>query len=258
MQNELNNVSLRTPHRIKHITRTLKSYVESLKENNLQVALDLELPNGDIEFRATTEHVMHCSSNMVRYDCNRNISFESPVIVPIATSCCMKKFRIDPRAAQIRIYTENGIVEGVQYHAFCRQCKNKFYRHYTENKDGYRNFLTKDEKYFFITSSLGFSSRFLDKVSLQISIGATSFEKISEMYNEEFDLIGNEKKLSAEVIENSWLIYRIVIFFPKVLWHKKDHNKHCDVERICQDVYPILKKKIDEKWFSHECKETGM
>ncbi|XP_066929429.1 uncharacterized protein [Clytia hemisphaerica] len=42
-----------------------------------------------------------------------------------------------------------------------------------------------------------------------------------------------------------------------MLWHRKDHNKHFDIEKICEDVYPTLKKVIDQKWFSHECNETG-
>ena len=194
---------------------------------------------------------------MVRYKTEKNQFMEPPAFIPSTTICCSKKIRINPRASQVRIYTENGILEGLNYHGLCKECKMKFYRHWTESKDGYRTYFTEEDEYFMITSSIAFTARYLERISLQICIGATSFDKISEMYNVEFELNDSAKNLNAEVIENHWLVNQLINFCPTILWHRKDHNKHFDIEKICEDVYPTLKKVVDQKWFSHECNETG-
>ena len=63
-------------------------------------------------------------------------------------------------------------------------------------------------------------------------------------------------KISAEIIENNWLIYRLVKFCKIIKWHRKDNN-HADIESICMDVYPTLRDSIDLFWLKHKCSEVG-
>ena len=142
LQNLLSNVSLRTPHRIEYITKTLQSYVSTLIDNTLQVLVDIDLPNGDVHFCPIECHILHWSTHMVRYKTEKNQFMEPPAFIPSTTICCSKKIRINPRASQVRIYTKNRILEGLNYHGLCKECKMKFYRHWTESKDGYRSYFT--------------------------------------------------------------------------------------------------------------------
>ena len=113
LQHKLFMVPLRMPQRIEHITQLMKEYVRNAASENLYVSLNLDLPNGDVDFRPIADHVMYCSSHLKRHEMNYNVNLEAPVLIPLTTSCCKKKFRLDPWFAIIRVYTENGVLDGI-------------------------------------------------------------------------------------------------------------------------------------------------
>ena len=257
LQHKLSIIPLRTPHRIEILTEQMKEFVSGINKDNLTVNLDIDLPNEDVEFLPIFDHVICFSNHLVRYKSDY-LQIEAPIFIPNTTSCCKRKFRIDPRYSKVRLYTEQGIVDGINYHGFCKGCKTRFYKHFTDNSDGYRKFESiSDDKYFLKTSSIGFSIKYLERISLQVSIAATSFDKLCEMYNEEYDFLKSDDKINADLIENTWLIFRISRLFPVLHWHKKSHNSHVDVEKICQDIYPKLKELVDEQCLQHKCDEIG-
>ena len=174
--------------------------------------------------------------------------------MPCETSCCDRKIRLDNRHSSVRIFTKVGVSTSYYYHGTCLTCKTKHYHNFTETKNNFRTFF-KSDKYFITMSSIGFSRDYLDYVSLMISIGSTSLEKICQIYNAEHGLSDSEM-LRPDILEKNWLIYRISNVFPTFFWRKtKDHR--CDVEKICQEVYPSIRSKIDEKWINHSCDEIG-
>ena len=91
LQKLLSNVSLSTPHRIDHITEALKLYVSGLTNDNLEVSVDIDLPNGEVYFLPNHDHVMHCSSRMVWFKTTKNIYTEPPILVHLLKLAVRRK-----------------------------------------------------------------------------------------------------------------------------------------------------------------------
>ena len=253
---QLKNASFpqNTPRRLEKIREEVNTYISKLQSDNLMVHIGIDLPNGVTKFDPTLENVSCCINNLPRHKVDDiEKYFGKEVLMPIVTSCCARKIRIDTRHSMVRLYTKNGISAAFYYHGTCLQCKSKFYHNFVEI-NCYRTF--RETVYYFVcVSSIGFSKEYLDFVTLLISIGSTSFEKICNIYNTEHKLCAGEM-LRSDILENNWLLYRISKLVPSFFWKKtKDH--HCDVEKICQEVYPRIRNIIDEKWINHRCDEVG-
>ena len=123
--------------------------------------------------------------------------------------------------------------------------------------DGKRAFRDFDNEYFIIASGVGFSISYLDEVSLSVTIGKVSFEKISEIYNYKHALHGTENCLDTTILEENWLLYRILSLCKNVKWDRKMENNHYHTEKICLSLYPDFKEKVDYEWLHHICDEVG-
>ena len=136
-------------------------------------------------------------------------------------------------------------------------CSSVYYYNFVENQKQIRLFADiNTRKYFTISSGIGSTTKFLHRVSSQVVLGGTTFEKISEMYNVEHKLYGTRKTISADTIEESWLVFKFVEKMRDVPWIKRNNN-HVDFKKICLMVYPNIKEHIDQKWLIHKCKEVG-
>ena len=245
---------LNTPRRLEKITDEFVHFTKNRTlSENLIVDVGINLPDGRT-FEPLLENVSFLLNNLPRFKVTDFEPFGKDVLLPLTTSCCGRKLRLDTRHSSVRLYTKTGITISFYYHGNCIQCKSKFYHNFTETTTKDRNFI-KTDRYFVCTSSIGFSNDYLDFVTLLISIGSTSFKKISNIYNAEHNLTEGDK-LRPDVLENNWLVYRISKKIPSFNW-KINGDGHCDIEKICQQVYPALRKIIDEKWINHQCNEVG-
>ena len=202
VQNQLSLISPRTPNRIEIITGNVQEYFSNVK-NSMNFAT---LSNVDTvaNFKATHEVISLLSKTIPRICVAPDqLSSGKIVLLPKQMLCCGKNINIDTRPAQLSLYDIDGQHDALSYHARCKSCKSKIYYSYNELNE--KRTFDVDQKYFTYTSGIAMSSKLLEKFSLMITIGSTSFQKIAEIYCEE-----HKCNLSAQIIEENWLIYRIV------------------------------------------------
>ena len=249
-----------TPHRDQLIVSDVQKYVAStVNSNELHVEVkEIDLgAESDNMFFPSAEIILHCIRSLPRTYVG--IDFEGmgvKILLSKATHCCERKLKIDPRHSNVVIYSDTGIKECLNFHGTCNVCKRKYYYNYVEDTNRNRIFdKVEENEYFVISRTTGFCRTFLTRITQQIVIGATSFDKIAKIYNEMFDLYDG-KALTTELVENNWLLYMIAKKIPTIPWLTKSNN-HVDVESICINLYPELKNSIDEKWTAHICDEIG-
>ena len=247
---------LNTPRRFEHISNEIASF--QLQENNKSFEfVDIDIGIDVSTFIATPFLIAHMASmiprTILQYDAISK--FGLSVITPGENYCCDKPIRIDCRPANVKIYDVDGIRHTAYYHGNCRVCKSKIYHTYSEDKNGDRQF-NNDCDYFVISSGIGFTTKLLRRISLDISIGCTPFSKIADIYNAQFDLL-REHQLDPLILEANWLIFRISGYVNVIPWERKISNRCFHAEKICLGVYEKLKTTIDAKWLHHACEEPG-
>ena len=108
-----------------------------------------------------------------------------------------------------------------------------------------------------IASGVGFTLDLLDKVSLQVTIGNISFKKLSEIYNTELSLYSTDMILNSDLLEDNWILFRLISEIIILKWERKAENSHYHTEKICQEVYPKFEHIVDNRWINHACSEIG-
>ena len=108
----------------------------------------------------------------------------------IGSECLLwAKSKNDSRHSTVSIYTTEGVKECYNFNGNSSVCKSTHYHNIIEDKCNVRYFGDKEKKdNFIISSCTGFTTKYLRRVTCQISIGATSFGKNSDMYNLEHNL----------------------------------------------------------------------
>ena len=155
----------------------------------------------------------------------KDLEAGNKILTPVELKCCKSKFRLDPRAANVRIYGVNGIFYTFCYHGRCKVCKKTFYYNFTEDEFHFRQFNKLcEQKYFIISSGIVFTIEYLNQVSLDITIGNVSFEKLAEIYNCRFNLFGTVERLCKDSLENNWLIYRLLLECGSIQWYRKEDS----------------------------------
>ena len=259
LQTQFADVPLRAPKRIEFITEQVNVFIRQRDRRPVYVNFNVAIPSMESSyFTATYEHVNILSSKLPRNSLNFS-SFGSgvKVLMPNQISCCPGKFRVDQRPSHIIIYGTNGILNALYYHARCAQCKTTYYYNFKDHENN-RQFEALDLKsYFVLASGVGFSIDLLNHVSRQITIGSVSFQKLSEIYNNEHSLY-NEQILQSKILQNNWLLYRLVSELNTVVvWDRKETDSCYHTEKICLQVYPAYKELIDNRWLPHVCNEVG-
>ena len=156
-------------------------------------------------------------------------------------SCSKDKYRIDPRHATIKLYDTNGVKRCYYFHGTIHSYKSSYYYNYVEkeNQRIFRNF----NEYFVVASGIGFSKKYLDEVSLHITIGNESFDKLSEIYNYKHSLHGSSDMLNSDILQDNWLLYLILDMCKNVNWDRKFENNHYHTEKNYYNYINISKKK---------------
>ena len=251
-------VPLITPHRIDIITKEIQDYVKRTEgSKELTVSVDaVNYPENGNVFKPSPELILLCIRSLPRSPEDGDTGeFSKEVFVPTNYICCGRKLKFDNRHSTVIIYCCEGLTECMNFHGCCTQCGTKYYYSYSEDKYKKRTLCNSGNKKFFIISrKTGFALDFLRRVTYQIAIGATCFDKICGVYNAEHQLHG-PKSLSPDTLENTWLLYKITEMIPSVQWQVK--NDRVDVESMCTVIYPRIKDMVDFKWRSHICDEVG-
>lgn len=248
---------MHTPGRGKIIHEQVRSYYDIYKSDTNYVKLPFTSEYAT--FVPTIECVIVTLNNipkMLLEECQYYYGYH--VLMPPERSCCGSKYRIDPRYATIRIYGMQGVTKCLYFHGRCSECKTSYYHNFKENGD--RREYRKFDGIFVLASGVGFSVDYLNEVSLHVSIGNESFEKMTEIYNSKHGLLekGNDdQKLRSDILEENWLLFRLLSVCRDVSWERKAENCHYNVEKICLQLYPKLKQVIDDEWLSHVCDEVG-
>ena len=245
---------LNTPNRIQFIHEEVKKFVESRSSTHENFVIIDSLKNEYSEYDGSVE----CLSSILRVIVRKDIALpvHDIVLLPSASFCCGAKLRLDPRYSTVAIFTPNGKLYCRYFHSACKTCKTSYYYNYCELK-GIRTFEKVEEQtYFVIASGVGFSRTLLDEVSLQVTICSNGFEKIADMYNIKNGLVDGAC-CQSRALEESWLIYRVVLIKKQINWCRKKDSFKFDTEEICKNAYEEVRDVIDKKWLSHICTKTG-
>ena len=184
--------------------------------------------------------------------------FSAPIIlVPKVLFCCDKAINIDSRAAEITIYTEDGVQKAKSYHGCCKKCSNTYYYGFMHNKKSNTRTFMEEGEYFIYGSGVGFSSDFLRKTVYQIYIGAVSFESSAEIYNSIYGILGSKEAMNPDRLETGLFLYQIKRYVKDLPWHRNIKNRDVDVELIAEEQYPLIRDLIDQKWLAHTCEDIG-
>ena len=260
LQNKLGEVPKNTPRRFEILTEEMILFEEKFSQiDGFYVTLDgINLPTDEV-FQSTLENVSFLSYRLPRWVITfKELDSGHKILVPYEISCCKSKYRLDPRSANVRIYGVNGIINLKYYHSRCNGCKTKYYYNFYEDEFNVRHFSNiHDQNYFIIASGIGFTTEFLNHLSLEVTIGNVSFEHVAEIYNFKFNLFNSNAKLSKDIIEETWLIYRIVLECKSLKWDRKEENGRYFCETICLNEYTNFKSLIDSRWLKHICNEIG-
>ena len=164
------------------------------------------------EFLLTAETLAQFEPHAKRYSINNGI-FPTPtkILVPEENFCCGKLVRIQTRYANTRLYCESSVQQAKSYHGVCKSCKKSYYHGYyvDENSRDYSGYLEDD---FLMTSpNTGFSRRLLCDIESTLFIGAVSFEKMAEIYNEK----SFTPELNPERLEEAFFLFKILPFVAK-------------------------------------------
>ena len=257
IQKVLKEFPWNTPRRIELISREISDLKRP--EVDLMVELDgIKLPS-DQEFSPTMENIVYICHNLPIVDVQLNHEGKK-VLLPEETECLVcqvSRFRMDPRPANVRIYDINGVLNALYFHSRCSDCKRKYYYNFIEDTEKNTRQFRVNKKYFVIASGVGFTTDFLNKVSLDVGLGSVSFEHIAEIFNFQFGIIDSNMKLNKDIVEETWLIYRITMISKHVKWDRKIESGKYFCEKICMNQYDELKLAVDSKWLRHICDEVG-
>ena len=226
LQNKLAETSLKTPQRIQFIPEQIRLFVDSYTEDFNYVSLDINLPQDEEYFTPALENISYLSKRLPRfYQTPEKMQFEMKVLMPDETYCCQNGFRI---ASTVRIFDVQKVFPAFYYHGRCRHCKKNTTIIFRKQ----RIFKARSQQqYFVIASGVGFTVDLLNEVSLQVTIGNVSFEKLSEIYNTELSLYGTDMILSSDLLEGNWILFRLISEVNILKWERKAENSHYNTEK---------------------------
>uniref|UniRef100_A0A7M5XKB2 Uncharacterized protein n=1 Tax=Clytia hemisphaerica TaxID=252671 RepID=A0A7M5XKB2_9CNID len=155
--------------------------------------------------------------------------------------------------ASVTAYDINQVTIAKSYHSRCKKCKRTFSYGFIDEKSGMRK-LNVDRDYIMFNNVTAYSKRLMKYIDNMITIGAVSFEKLSEIVEGNWE----SNKINPDRIEEAWFIYRILEFmnvFPE--WPRHTSSKALDLESLCHFNFPEIKRMIDSLWINHICSEVG-
>ena len=237
LQRVIVTTPLHTPKRLGLITQRIKEYCSNYTESHSNVILPIN--GAPSEFVPTEDVITFLVNKLPRcFFPRERLNFGGEIFMPPETSCC-KGYRINPRGSSVQVYDIDGLYEAINFHGHCSQCKRTFHSCYVERVDCVHEFREKYDV-FQVTYGIAFTARFLRHISLQVTTGLTSFEKIADIYNQEMGW--TSRLLEAGVVQDTWLLYRITQYTPHVTWHRKS-NSHINVEK-----YALKAILSSEEW----------
>ena len=127
------------------------------------------------------------------------------------------------------------------------------YDHDEEDETVTRQYHNENNKYFHVTLDTIFERKFLDTVTLDLSLLSGRFVSIVEKYN-----ILHEgrstKPMNVKRLTLAWINYKIYNYITDAtLKVPRTENLEISQEYLCKEFYPTLKKIIDNNWVYHKC-----
>jgi len=117
-----------------------------------------------------------------------------------------------------------------------------------------RTFTDTKLPYLMFRGGVIFCRELLNNIDLQISIGSVSFEAAAEIYN---NLHNPFQLLNPQRLEDAWFVYKILFFESSFSEWPRNVKKELDIEKLCFNVYPLIRNAIDNTWLNHICTAVG-
>ena len=129
----------------------------------------------------------------------------------------------------------------------------KFYYSYTVDMNGVKVFTPGplSNKYFMITSKIGYATQFLCTTADTIETAAVSFTSICECYD-----TTHNTQIERQRLEEAYFIQRsILITNAPTRVPERDDNDRVDLESLCKEVMEELPK--EDPYARHACTTDG-
>ena len=182
-----------------------------------------------------------------------------PIFLPAKDECHGKVIKLSGRQGTLStLYTRTGTTQTKMYIGTCIEpgCMKKFFPFYEENDVDdikVRKFY-KPVKYFACTSKSIFETKYLLEVTGLANLCSSEFRNICEIYNENNDQpeFGN---LNYQVLEDAYLCFHIAMKIPMcpLVVNRMKANNKLDVEHLCSQAFPIMRKVMSDNFLKHEC-----
>ena len=151
------------------------------------------------------------------------------------------------------LYSEKGGHPAMVYNKHCSSCKSIVTPCYTDF-DGVRRY-HEGMKRISVTAETFFDVTYLNVVTEDLFTSSCRFDDITARYNR----INNKGiEMNKKRLQSAWFMFSIVkrlggVKIPII----RDKTHGIDMEKICEGLYPELRKFIDLKWREHQCTECS-
>ena len=180
------------------------------------------------------------------------------ILLPDECVCteCRQDLITDSRPSSLSVYTNTGILNALNYHKSCRNCRKRFYYSYISTSDGRRTYRPhlSSQDYFVITSQTAFEIAYLRSISDLIDGGAVSFTAASECYQTTTGV-----EMERQRLEEAYFLWRLLEVYMDngVAFNicERDTSFHLDLDKMCADVLDSF--HLTDEFVNHKCDSKG-
>jgi len=259
------SIPINTPGRLVLINDFIKEVYEDFQVNkknftSQEVLINLSFEENlysDSQFSFNDDCIQQLIEYLPKFTKTNSLYHErmDVVLLPDVMFCCGKPLKLDGRSfANLTVYTNAGVCKGKSYHGKCK-CGLIYYYGFREMKSvNSRTFTDTKLPYLMFRGGVIFCRELLNNIDLQISIGSVSFEAAAEIYN---NLHNPFQLLNPQRLEDAWFVYKILFFESSFSVWPRNVKKELDIEKLCFNVYPLIRNAIDNTWLNHICTAVG-
>ena len=216
-------------------------------------------------FEIRSRQQVRCFDKAIRGQKFKEIEMKyGPCLLPKVQECCGKFIKLYSKKrteTKETLYELGGTKNVIMYLGSCQSntCSRRFSYSYEEetleNNIVIRKFykIDKNEKVFAMNRVSAFSIQFLEHVTKSITFNGADFGNTAKVYNKVSDLVATTE-LGRNSLEDAFLCYKITLTLPELplVLHRMGGG-HIDVEKLCYQAAPLMRKVTIDGYLKHEC-----
>ena len=245
------------------IVNKFKKLVTDLERNDALFSVEVDIGSKYFKTNFSIDNPEHLKGMKTIFEIQQEqLQVENnsciPIFIPQVLECHGSVILSSNRSSSAKLYTFKGIYEAKIYVGQCKNCKKKFFPFYEEEQvDGVvtRKFY-KPKKYFGATKESIFETKLLHHFTSLSMNGVVEFNNMEYIYNYSLneDTSEDGQKIKRQNLEQAFFAYHIAQKLPELsLVVERRENRTLDVEKLCSQAYPMMRKVCSDNYLKHEC-----